>query len=361
MKTYKKLFEKYISDENILLSLRTAKRGDKAKRTKKRLVDMNENSDKWVDRIRQIASDFHNHDHTPKEIYDGITRKKRTIIVPSVIELVIQHMQVNILKPIILKGLYEHTYAAIPNRGAHLGKRVLEKWIKNDRKNTKYCLKVDVRHFFESIDKHILKCMLARKINDSRFLEQLYKIIDVTENGLPLGYYTSQWYANWYLQEFDHFVKQELSAKYYMRYMDDMIILGSNKRTLRKMLYHIKEYLENNLKLALKDNIRIFAVGSDDASCIDFMGFRFYSNRTTLRRSIMMKASRKAKLLSKKDSLTVHDARQMLAYLGWLSCTDTYQMYSKHIKPYVSFGALRKIISKHDRGVNKNVLQNRKR
>lgn len=352
MITYNNLFEQYISDDNIILSLNTAKRGDKSKRTKRRIEQMLENLDIWLPKLKRIASDFHNHKHTPKEIYDGVSRKKRKILVPTVIELVIQHMQVNVLKPIFNKGLYQHTYAAIPERGGHRGKKFLARWIKHDKKNTKYCLKVDIHHFFESIDQSILKEMLTKKIKDKRFLKQLFTVIEVTDKGLPLGFYTSQWYANWYLTEFDHYVKEQLHVKYYMRYMDDMIFLGGNKRKLHKVLVAINKYLGENLRLELKPNYSIFRVGEDGSNFIDFMGFRFYSNRTTLRRSILYKCSRKARTIHKKSlhkPLTVYDARQMLPYKGWLSDSDTYGVFCKYIKPYINFKTLTKIISRYDK------------
>lgn len=79
------------------------------------------------------------------------------------------------------------------------------------------------------------------------------------------------------------------------------------------------------------------------------MGFRFYYNRTILRKSIMFKATRKARKISKKEKPTILDARQMLSYLGWIDCTDTYYMYDKWIKPYISFKELKRKVSQFDR------------
>jgi len=83
------------------------------------------------------------------------------------------------------------------------------------------------------------------------------------------------------------------------------------------------------------------------------MGFRFYRDRTTLRKSIMFKATRKARHIAKKVWKTVHDCRQMLSYLGWLDCTDTYAMYKRFIKPYVSFQYLKRRVSAYQNRINK--------
>lgn len=297
---------------------------------------------------------YENAEHTPVYICDGITRKERTIIVPTMEELFVQHCIVSALKPMFAKGMYEHSYASLPGRGAHKGKRVIEKWIRTDPKNCKYVLKMDIRHFFDSIPHDLLKAKLRKTIHDEKMLDLLFRIIDVTDVGIPLGFYTSQWLSNWYLQGLDHYIKEQLGAVHYMRYMDDMVIFGSNKQVLHRMRQAISEYLENKLGLELKANWQVFRFsyidrnGNEQGRDLDFMGFRFYRNRTVLRKTIMYKATRKARKISKKEKATILDARQMLSYLGWIDCTDTYKMYEKWIKPYVSFQQLKRKVSRYD-------------
>jgi len=175
----------------------------------------------------------------------------------------------------------------------------------------------------------------------------MYAIVDTTDIGLPLGFYTSQWLANWYLTELDHYIKEVLKAKYYVRYMDDMVIFGSNKRELHKIRIAIDAYLHEKLGLRLKETWQVYLFnyvkkdGSHVGRDLDFMGFRFYRDRTILRKSIMMKATRKARKMCKKPRKSIHDCRQMLSYLGWFDCTDTYSMYKRRIKPFVSFRQLK--------------------
>lgn len=351
MKSYNHLWEEFISDKNIRLAIINSSRG---KRDRKYVKEIYGNMDKWIPKIRKYAENFRNNFHTPKEIYDGISRKKRVIIVPSYKEQVIHHMVVNVLIPIFTHGMYEHSYGSIPGRGVHKGKKTVEKWIKNDRKNVKYCLKMDIKKYFDSIPHDVLKVKFSKIIHDKKFLDLIYELVDVIDHGIPIGFYTSQWIANWYLQELDHYIKEKLHARYYIRYMDDMVIFGSNKRKLHYFKNEIEEYLEKNLGLRLKDNWQVFRFdyvknGIHCGRFLDFMGFRFYRDKTTLRKSIMLKSTRKARKISKKEKPTIYDMRQMISYLGYIDCTNTYQMYKDRIKPYINFRIFKKKISRYDK------------
>lgn len=360
MKSYNHLWENFISEENIKLAINNS---SKRKRNRRIVRKIYNNPEQWIPVIKKYAENFKNYPHIPIEIYDGITRKKRKIIVPNYYEQIVHHMIINVLIPIFTKGMYEHSYGSLPNRGGHKGKKIVEKWIKHDKKNVKYCLKMDIRKFFDSVPHDILKKKLALVIHDKKFLAVIYELIDVTDKGIPLGFYTSQWLANWFLQGLDHYIKENLKAKYYIRYMDDMVIFGSNKRQLHKIRAEISKYLQQELGIELKDNWQVFRfdyIKNDEHNKpkhygrpLDFMGFKFYRDKTILRKSIMLKATRKAKKMYKKAKVTIHDIRQMLSYLGWITHTNTYNMYLERIKPYIDIRAYKKRISNYDKRNNR--------
>lgn len=356
MKSYNHLWEKFISEENIKSAILNSSKG---KRKRKNVREIYENQDEWIPKIRNYAENFRNEKHTPIEIYDGIERKKRTIIVPSYREQIIHHMIVNTMIPIFMHGMYEHSYGSIPKRGAHKRKKVIERWIRNDAKNVKYCLKMDIRKYFESVPHEILKKKMEDVVHDKRLLSVLCKLVDVVESGIPIGFYTSQWIANWYLQGLDHYIKEELKVVYYMRYMDDMVIFGSNKRELHKIKDEVERYLNQRLGLQLKENWQVFRFdyikkGEHYGRCLDFMGFKFYRDKTVLRKTILLKLTRKAKRICKKEKVTIYEIRQFLSYIGWLDCTDTYRIYEERVKPYVSIRKMKKRISNHDRRARLN-------
>ena len=346
MKSYNHLYEKFISDENIKLAIKNASKGKRDRKSVKKRIQ----NPHFVDEIRAYAQNFRNKKHRPKEIYDGIQRKKRTIIVPSFDEQVIHHMVVNIIKPIFMKGMYEHSYGSIPGRGAHSGKDAIRKWISKGGKDCKYVLKMDIRKYFDSIPHDIYLRKLREIIHDEEFFKILEEITSIIPQGIPLGFYTSQWTANWYLQGLDHYIKEELKAVYYIRYMDDMVIFGSNKKQLHCMRAMIERYLRDELGLELKKNWQVFRFDYNGRfRDLDFMGFRFFRDRITLRKSIMIKASRTARKIHKAGKPSIYAARQMLSYLGWIDHTDSYGFYLAWIKPIVNFGQLKKRISSYDK------------
>ena len=362
MKSYNHLYEKYLSEGNVRPAILNSSKGKRDRPVVRYYLPATQADGdpdgSIMKRVQGFASDFHNADHKPVEIYDGITRKKRTIIVPRYYEQIVHHMTVNVLIPIFEHGMYEHSYASLPGRGAHRGKKVIEKWIRKDPKGVKYCLKMDVRKFFDSIPHDVLLRKLEKIIDDEKFLGVIREILSVTETGLPLGFYTSQWLANWYLDELDHYIKEVLRAPHYMRYMDDMVVFGSNKRELHRIRAAIDEYLKTHLGLELKKNWQVFRFdyidrdGKHRGRFLDYMGFRFYRDRTTIRRSIMLKATRKARRIGRKEKPSIYEVRQMTSYLGWIDCTDTYGMYTKWIKPFVDIQKCKRRMSAYDRRKN---------
>lgn len=255
MKSYKHLFDICISEANRRRAVKSAK---KSKRIREMIRRRNLSDDELIGQSYDWIINYENAEHEPKIIQDGIRHKERKIIVPTLEELIVQHCVVQALQEMFWKGMYQHSYASIPRRGAHKAKKVIEKWIDTDPKNVKYVLKMDIHHFFDSIPHDILKRMLTRKIHDERMLELLFKILDVTEVGLPLGFYTSQWLSNWFLQGLDHFIKEQLHAVHYARYMDDMVIFGSNKKVLHQIRLAISEHMASELGCHLRETGRSF-------------------------------------------------------------------------------------------------------
>ena len=359
MKSYNHLYEKFIETDNIKLAIEKSSIG-KRDREDVQYYYYNMNDEDIINKIRKYAMNFKNKEHKPIEIYDGIVKKVRIIVVPKYEEQIIHHMVINVLEPIFLKGMYEHSNGSIPGRGIHRTKKYTEKFIrkKENKKHIKYCLKMDIKKYFNTIPHDKLIEKLEKIIHDEKFMDVLRELISATDEGIPLGFYTSQWFANWYLQDLDHYIKEELHAKFYTRYMDDMVIFGSNKRKLHDMQIKINEYLNNKLGLKMKENWQVFRFdyikdGEHRGRCLDFVGYKFYRDKTTLRKSIMFRILRKSKKMSKKDKITVYDCRQILSYIGWIDSSDTYNIYLTSIERNISFQYCKRKVSKYDKEKNK--------
>lgn len=153
------------------------------------------------------------------------------------------------MEPIWVSTFITQTYSCIKGRGIHKLAKDVKKVLRKDKEGTKYCLKLDVRKFYPSIDHNILKYDVLRgKVKDKRLLAMLDEIVD-SADGVPIGNYLSQFFANLYLSYFDHWIKEEVRVKYYFRYADDIVVLSDSKEELRKVLILMKMYLHHVLNL----------------------------------------------------------------------------------------------------------------
>ena len=304
---------------------------------------------------------------------DGAMKKERIIVQPYFTrtrpEQWIQHIAIEAVRPIISKGFYFHSCGSVPQKGVHCGKKYLAKYIKKHQKDVRYCLKIDVRKFYQSINTDLLKYKLERIIKDDLMLYLLYWIIDnnvailddgsVIAGGLPVGGYPSQYFANFFLQDFDHYLKEVVKVDFYMRYMDDIVILARNKRELHSVLKTIREYLQG-IGLELKSNYQVFKFhyinkrGEESGRFIDFMGFKFYRNRTTIRKATFLRACRIARKIGRTKRLTLKRAYKIISYKGWFDSSDSFQAYEKYILKYVSVRKCKELISAESKRSNKN-------
>ena len=231
----------------------------------------------------------------------------------------------NIMESIWLKIFIDQTYSCIKGRGIHKLAKNLKKVLKEYPEETVYCLKIDIHKFYPSLNHGILLNIIEKKIKDPNLLEILQEIIE-SADGVPIGNYLSQFFANLYLAYFDHWVKEELKCKFYFRYADDIVILSNDKEFLRSVLLAIKLYMSQVLKLELKPNYQIFPVESRG---IDFVGYKFYHSHTLLRKSIKNRIN---KLINsyKRGCVSQYQLEsRMRAYFGWLKYCDSKHFLQK--------------------------------
>lgn len=232
---------------------------------------------------------------------------------------IVHHLLMLNLEPIWCKIFVRDTYACIKKRGIHDGLMRVKKDLK-DIEGTRYCLKIDVKKFYPSINHDILKSIIRKKIKDKNLLFILDEIID-SAPGVPIGNYLSQYFANLYLSYFDHYMKEIQQVKYYHRYADDIVILHNDKNYLHALLVNISDYFHQNLKLEVKKNYQVFPVNSRG---IDYLGYKTFHTHVLLRKSIKQRMFRSLRKIN-----TSNYKLKMSAYNGWLTHCNSINLQNK--------------------------------
>ena len=238
-----------------------------------------------------------------------------------------------------LQTFSDFSCASIPGKGTHYALKLVDKYME-DEKNSKYCLKIDIKKFFPNIDHMILKQLLRKKFKDKDLLWLLDEIIDSIngDKGVPIGNYTSQYLANFYLTYFDHWLKEKKKIKYVVRYMDDIVIFSNSKEELHELKNDIINYLDINLKLKLKENYQIFP---SRIRGVDFVGYRHFGNYILLRKSTGKNLKRRMRNILKKvkngNQMSYSDWCCINSYKGMTMWCDSYNLTKKYIHPLLPY------------------------
>ena len=326
------LYDKIISVDNLILADKKARKG---KRNTYGVQVHDKNIEANIYKLHDMLA-THSFKTSKYDIFIIHEPKERVIFrLPYFPDRILHHAIMNVLEPIWVPTFIKDTYCCVKGRGIHGAMRSVIKAMK-DRENTKYCLKIDIRKFYPSIDHDVLKSVIRRKIKCKHTLALIDEIIDSSE-GLPIGNYLSQYLSNLILTYFDHWIKEVKRVKHYFRYADDMVFLSSNKEALRSLLSDIKQYLRG-LKLELKGNEQIFPVAHSKydkhGRGIDFVGYVFYHEHTSIRKYIKKNMCRKAHKLNKNDNICAVRYKQALcSWLGWSKHCDSTHLLKTIIKP----------------------------
>ena len=304
----------------------------KARKCKRYRPDVkNFEKDREENLIRAVE-DLENGTYTPGryQVFKVFEPKERIIMALPFYDRVIQHMIVTYIEPIFEKRFIFHSFACRKDKGVHEASAILTKWLYNleilEGKKV-WAIKADIRHYFQSVNHEILKTEIRRYISDRKLLSILDRIIDHNGIydagvGIPVGNLTSQLFANVYLNILDQFIKHELGIKYYIRYMDDFIILGEDLEELKVILAKIEVFVNERLKLQLNPKTTIIYTRNG----VDFVGYRHWATMKLLRKA----ATRRLKQLLKNfEEGTVTEEyfdRSLNSRLGHMEHADTFNL-----------------------------------
>jgi len=328
MKRYGDMYRQITSYDNLLLAHLNARKG-KTGATEVQAVDKNLKAS-----LKQIQHLLLSRQFTtsPYERFLIHEPKLREISkLPYFPDRIVHHAVMNVIGPLWDKVFISDVYSAIPGRGIHAGLNRIKGFLKNER-GTRYCLQFDIHQFYPSVDHDILMRLIERKIKCPDTLWLLENIVRSTESGkgIPIGNYLSQYFANIYLNSFDHWLKEVLNIRYYIRYADDGVILDASKMRLNAIHKAVAVYFKNNLHLSLNPKTQIYPV---DIRGIDFLGYRTFRGYTLLRKRSVR--SFKAKLSAVKRRWpgvpAQHVVSTIMARVGWIQHCNGYNLTQKYL------------------------------
>lgn len=359
MQTIKNIFPLIYDFENLFSAYK------KAISCKRYRPDVMEYTDRLEENLIELQNEFiwKTYSVGRYNIFYVYEPKKRMIMSLQFKDRVAQHAIYSILNPYFEKQFISDSYACRVGKGTHRAVRQLQRWLRKTDRSLKrfYYLKLDISKYFYRVDHEVLMGILQRKIADKDLLHVLSVIINcedthfglplgadvgnvaydelLGEVGLPIGNLTSQMFANLYLNELDQHCKHHLHLVYYIRYMDDIIILHHDKKYLEKIKQDIAKFLADNLHLQLNNKtcIRPTSMG------IEFVGFRVWSTHIKLRKKTAEKMKKRLKYMfaayrtGEVDRETLD--RSIASYRGILQHFNSYglrqslnELYKKEVK-----------------------------
>jgi retron-type reverse transcriptase len=258
--------------------------------------------------------------------------KERLIKAPQFQDRVIHHALIQVLQPIYDKILIHDTYASRKDKGTHAAVNRLTQFLRRANDNA-FVFHGDVRKFFDNIDHETLIKILREKIADEKVITLITKILtnQGISIGVTLGNYTSQWFANIYLNKLDYFAKHYLKVKHYIRYMDDFLLLSDSKHELHSWKHQIEKLLNEQLKLELHPIKRqIFPTNIG----VDFVGYTVWNDHKKLRRRNVNRFITRLKEFDKAPIISPFMESSLMSWKGYSIHADAYgltkQLHETH-------------------------------
>lgn len=327
MKTHRSLFEKMVSFENLLLAAQNASQG---KRSKANVAAFNYNLEENVVLLQQALVDktYRPDGYRAFYIFDP---KKRLISAAPFADRVVHHALCNIIEPLFDRTFICDSYANRQGKGTHAGIKRVQKFLRGNR----FVLKCDIKKYFPSIDHELLKQEIRWRISDADVLWLIDTIIDGSNEqefvddlfsgdnvftplqrrkGLPLGNLTSQFFANLFLNRFDHFIKEILRVRYYARYVDDFLLAANSIAFLNEARQEIEAYLAQ-LRLKLHPK-KCHILRSDQG--VPFLGQVIYPHYRLLKKQNVRRfCQRLPRLAQRLDAGDITQKRYNASIQGW--------------------------------------------
>ena len=299
------LYEQLCEYDNLFHAYEKARKG----KTLKRYVIQFE--EQLKENLLQLQQELKTQTYKPKPLDTFIIRdpKTRKISKSDFRDRIVHHAICNIIEPLFDKTFIYDSYANRKGKGTLKAIKRFEKFqhiVSQNNTRPSFVLKADVKHYFETVDHNILIMILKKIIKEEKTINLVKNILNnhKTEQegkGMPLGNLTSQFFANIYLNELDQFIKHQLKAKHYIRYVDDFVIVHHSRKTLEEHQGKIQDFLATALALQLHpDKSKIIRIQNG----VNFLGYRLFPKHKLLRKKNMWTFEKKMRELCKEYEKT---------------------------------------------------------
>lgn len=335
-KRIKNVYDDALAYEKIYFAYILSKKGKSSR------LDVIEFSLNYEERLNEILEELKSMSYTfdSYNLFYVHEPKERKILAAPFRDRIVHTWYVeNFLKPYFVPSFIFHSYACIENRGMHKCALDVKGGLRKCNKfyPLGYILKMDISKYFENIDRNILYGLICKKIADKKVLDLTRKILDSTKdyditNGksLPIGNYSSQMFANIYLNELDKYLKETLRLKIIYRYMDDVVIILENKSKAKEVLKLITIFLEERLNLRLNSKTNIFKISQG----VNFCGYKISNGRMKLRNRGKKKVAKKMKYIRwgiENRMISISDAKRLLTgHVGYMKIADVDGIVKKY-------------------------------
>jgi len=256
-------------------------------------------------------------------VVDKYTGKTRQIDAPTLKDKIVQHAIVLPMQDKMMGYMIKHTLASLPGRGVEYGRKLLKHFACTGGKNVKYVVKWDIKHFYDEVDVSQVMALLSKRIKDSRVINLIWECLYRREHGLLLGSYLSQWIANIVLSPVDHWVKDEMRVKHYIRYMDDSVAFFSSKKKAKhfsSLLLAFVRRLVLTVKTVGRGAIMIWKWENQSLDMIAYKTSR--NGKQKLRAKIYLSLLRMMRRVKKAGSASRMQARSIVSRWGFVKHSD---------------------------------------
>lgn len=237
--------------------------------------------------------------------------------------------------PYMIPKFIKDSYACIKGRGVHMAVDNLQKYMRMAKREWKspYILKFDISKFFYSIDQEILYNIIKKYYKDKEFLKLTKNFILFDKckqkakefgKGIPIGNYTSQFFANIYMNELDQYIKRELKIKYYVRYMDDGVMILENKKKTKEIFNLIEKFINEKLELKLNKKSSYVPIKAG----VVFCGYKIYTTHKLLKRNNIIRMKKRIRTWNKSWSVKKYD------FPKWKNSFCAWKGYANHASTY---------------------------